>query len=140
MKHLYRFAAGGLAYLLIEFVWRILMKHGDPAWVIIPMAGIVCVTVLWLDDKHLPLLLSSFVGAVLTITLELIVGAICYYCFDGLRFWLYGRINFKGFIALDWFFIWWGVCLGLVLARRLLWKWLSWRRAQKGNKTDGTAV
>jgi len=133
MKHLYRFAAGGLAYLLIEFVWRILMRHGDPAWVIIPMAGLVCMTVLALEDRRVNPLLSFFVGAVLTIALELAVGAICYYCFDGLRFWYYGRINFKGFIALDWFFIWWGVCLGLVLVCRLARKWLRARRARKGS-------
>ena len=130
MKHLLRFFMGGFAYLMVEFVWRIVMDHGDTAWVIIPMAGLVCVLLLWLEDRLWHPLLSSFLGAVCTVTLELIVGAICLYGF-GRRFWRYGRINFNGFIALDWFFIWWGVCLALLLARRLFYKWWNHLCAKK---------
>lgn len=136
MKHVLRFACGGVLYFFVEVVWRILMGHGEASFLMAPMAGIVCVVVMALYDKHVPMIFSSLAGAVVTTLLELIVGSIALFGF-GRRFWHYGRINWHGIIALDWFFKWWAVCFGVVLARCLLELYLKWRK-QKGN--DGKAV
>lgn len=131
MKHLYRFVGGGLAYLLVEIVWRYLMGHGAASLLMAPMGGIVAVVLFLLDDKKWFPLLSSLAGAVVTTLLELIVGSIALFGY-GVRFWHYGRINWQGIIALDWFFKWWGLCLGVVVARRLLQYFLKKRREKHG--------
>lgn len=131
MKHLYRFLGGGVIYLLIEIVWRYFMGHSAASPLMAPMGGTVCLVLLLLDDKKWFPLLSSLVGAVTVTLLELIVGSVALFGF-GVRFWHYGRITWKGIIALDWFFIWWGLCLGAVLARRLLQYFLRKRRGKNG--------
>ena len=118
MKHLLRFGVGGVLYFFVEVVWRIFMKHGTASFLMVPMAGVVAVVVFLLEDKRVPALLSSLVGATVTTLLELIVGSIALFGF-GRRFWHYGRINWNGIIALDWFFKWWGVCLGALVLYRL---------------------
>ena len=134
MKHLLRFTIGGVAYFIVEIVWRILMGHGEASFLMAPMAGIVALVLFALEDRRVNILLSSGVGAVTTTLLELIVGSIALFGF-GKRFWHYSRINWQGIIALDWFFKWWGVCLGVLVAKRLLFYFLKKR---KGN--DGAAV
>ena len=134
MKHLLRFTIGGVAYFIVEIVWRILMGHGEASFLMAPMAGIVSLVLFALEDRRVNILLSSGVGAVTTTLLELIVGSIALFGF-GKRFWHYSRINWQGIIALDWFFKWWGVCLGVLVAKRLLFYFLKKR---KGN--DGAAV
>ncbi len=136
MKHVLRFACGGVLYFFVEVIWRIFMNHGEASFLMAPMAGIVCVTVMALYDKKLPIILGSLVGAVVTTLLELIVGSIALYGFNR-RFWYYGRINWNGIIALDWFFKWWAICFGVLLARWLLELYLK-RRKQKDN--NGKAV
>ncbi|MBE6605229.1 MAG: hypothetical protein E7639_05965 [Ruminococcaceae bacterium] len=130
MKHLLRFLMGGLAYFAVEVVWRILMQHGKASFLMVPMGGIVCVVVFLLYDKRVPLLLCSLAGAVTTTLLELAVGSVALFGF-GRRFWHYGRINWHGIIALDWFFKWWGLCLGVVVAWRLLEIYLKKRRGKQ---------
>ena len=134
MKHLLRFTIGGVAYFIVEVVWRILMGHGEASFLIAPMAGIVSLVLFALEDRRVNILLSSGVGAVTTTLLELTVGSIALFGF-GKRFWHYGRINWQGIIALDWFFKWWGVCLGVLVAKRLL---LYFLKKRKGN--DGAAL
>ena len=131
-KHVLRFFAGGLAYFVVEVVWRIFMKHGEASFLMAPMGGLVCVTVMALYDKRVPMILGGLVGAVVTTLLELIVGSIALFGF-GHRFWHYGRINWNGIIALDWFFKWWGVCFAVLVARRLLELYLKWRREHGKN-------
>ncbi|MBR2464190.1 MAG: hypothetical protein IKB41_02010 [Clostridia bacterium] len=130
-KHILRFLCGGILYFIVEVVWRIFMRHGEASFLMAPMAGIVCVTVMWLYDKKVPIILGSLVGAIVTTTLELIVGSIALFGF-GHRFWHYGRINWHGIIALDWFFKWWGVCFGVLFARWLLALYLKRRRQSNG--------
>ena len=130
-KHGLRFLIGGLLYLLIELVWRYFMNHGTPSLLMAPMGGAVAVVLLFLEDRRTPLFLSSFLGAVTVTLLELIVGSIALFGF-GKRFWLYGRINWQGIIALDWFFKWWGVCLAVLMAKRLFFYWLK-KRKEGGN-------
>ena len=130
-KHILRFLCGGILYFIVEVVWRIFMEHGEASFLMAPMAGIVCVTVMWLYDKKVPIILGSLVGAIVTTTLELIVGSIALFGF-GHRFWHYGRINWHGIIALDWFFKWWGVCFGVLFARWLLALYLKRRRQSNG--------
>ena len=120
-KHILRFLCGGILYFIVEVVWRIFMRHGEASFLMAPMAGIVCVTVMWLYDKKVPIILGSLVGATVTTTLELIVGSIALFGF-GHRFWHYGRINFK----------WWGVCFGVLFARWLLALYLKRRRQSNG--------
>ena len=131
MKHLYRFLGGGLAYLLVEIVWRYLMGHGEASFLMAPMGGTVCVVLFLLDDKKWFPLLSSLAGAVTVTLLELVVGSIAVFRF-GVRLWHYGRITWQGIIALDWFFIWWGLCLGVVVLRRLLGYFLKRWREKNG--------
>ncbi|MBR2312821.1 MAG: hypothetical protein IKA46_06000 [Clostridia bacterium] len=130
-KHILRFLCGGILYFIVEVVWRIFMEHGEASFLMAPMAGIVCVTVMWLYDKKVPIILGSLVGAIVTTILELIVGSIALFGF-GHRFWHYGRINWNGIIALDWFFKWWGVCFGVLFARWLLALYLKRRRQSNG--------
>ena len=131
MKHLFRFVCGGVGYYLIEVVWRYFMNHGTPSLLMIPMGGFICVVLLWAQDKRLPILLGSFLGALTTVLSELIVGLILLDCFNK-RYWCYGRINYRGVIALDWSFIWWGVCFGfLVLLRVAKWLWAR-HKVKKG--------
>jgi len=130
MKHLLRFLIGGLAYFAVEVVWRIFMQHGKASFLMAPMGGIVCVVVFLLYDKRVPLLLCSLAGAVTTTLLELAVGSVALFGF-GHRFWHYGRINWHGIIALDWFFKWWGLCLGVVVAWRILEICLKKRRGRQ---------
>lgn len=130
-KHILRFACGGIFYFFVEVVWRIFMKHGEASFLMAPMAGIVCVTVMALYDKKVPIILNAFIGAALTTLLELIVGSVALFCFNH-RFWHYGRINWNGIIALDWFFKWWGVCFGVLFARRLLEFYIKWRKQSNG--------
>ena len=127
MKHLLRFLIGGLAYFAVEVVWRICMGHGEASFLMAPMGGIVCVVVFLLYDKRVPLLLTSLAGAVCITLLELIVGSIAWFGY-GVRFWHYGRITWHGIIALDWFFKWWGLCLGVAVAWRVLEIYLKKRR------------
>ena len=136
MKHVLRFACGGVLYFIVEVVWRILMGHGEASFLMAPMAGIVCVVVMALYDKRVPIVLGSLAGAIVITLLELLVGSVALFGF-GRRFWYYGRINWHGIIALDWFFKWWGVCFGVLFARWLLELYLKWRK-QKEN--DGKAV
>lgn len=131
MKHLYRFVGGGLAYLLVEIIWRYVMGHGEASLLMAPMGGTVAVVIFLFDDKKWFPLLSALAGAVTTTLLELLVGSIAVFHF-GVRLWHYGRINWQGIIALDWFFIWWGLCLGVVLARRLIQYFLKKRRETNG--------
>ena len=125
-KHILRFLCGGLAYFAVEVVWRIFMNHGKASFLMAPMAGVVCVVVMALYDKRVPMVLGGLVGAVVTTLLELIVGSIALFGF-GHRFWHYSRINWHGIIALDWFFKWWGVCLAVLVVRRLAELYLKWR-------------
>ena len=129
-KHILRFFVGGRAYFVVEVVWRIFMHHGTASFLMAPMGGLVCVTVMALYDKRVPLILGGLVGAVVTTLLELIVGSIALFVF-GHRFWHYGRISWHGIIALDWFFKWWGVCFAVLVARRLLELYLK-RRTKHG--------
>lgn len=137
-KHILRFACGGLAYFLIEVVWRVLMKHGEPSFLMAPMGGIVCVVIMLLEDKKWNVFLSSLMGAVVTTLLELTVGSIALFCFNH-RFWCYGRITWKGIISLDWFFKWWGICFAVILARKLLYYCIK-KRKKKVASEDGKAV
>ena len=134
MKHILRFVCGGILYLFVEVVWRIFMKHGDASFLMAPMAGIVCVTVMALYDKKVHIVLGSFVGAVVTTLLELIVGSIALFGF-GKRFWQYGRITWNGIISVDWFFKWWGICFGVLFARWLLDLYLKKRKEKRNGKT-----
>ncbi len=129
-KHVLRFLVGGLAYFVVEVVWRVFMNHGKASFLMAPMGGLVCVTVMALYDRRVPMILGGFVGAVVTTLLELIVGSVALFGF-GHRFWHYGRINWNGIIALDWFFKWWGVCLAVLVLRRLLELYLK-RRTEHG--------
>ena len=129
-KHILRFLCGGILYFIVEVVWRIFMEHGEASFLMAPMAGVVCVTVMTLYDKRIPIILGSLVGATVTTMLELIVGSIALFGFNR-RFWHYGRINWNGIIALDWFFKWWGVCFGVLFARWLLDHYLK-RRNRNG--------
>ena len=129
-KHILRFLLGGALYFIVEVVWRVLMGHGKASFLMAPMAGIVCVTVMALYDKKVPIILSSLVGAVVITLLELIVGSIAVFGF-GVRLWYYGRISWHGIIALDWFFKWWGVCFSVLFARWLLDLYFK-RRKQNG--------
>lgn len=135
MKHLLRFGVGGVLYFFVEVVWRIFMNHGTASFLMAPMAGVVAVVVFWLEDKRVPALLSALVGAAVTTLLELIVGSIALFGF-GRRFWHYGRINWNGIIALDWFFKWWGVCLGALVLYRLG----AYLMKKRGGKTSGADV
>ena len=132
MKHVWRFLVGGVAYFVVEVIWRAIMNHWAASFLMAPIAGIVCVTVMALYDKHVPMILGGLVGAVVTTLFELIVGSIALFGF-GRRFWHYSRINWKGIIALDWFFKWWGVCFALLVARRLLELYLKRRREHGKN-------
>lgn len=131
MKHLLRFTIGGVAYFIVEIVWRILMGHGEASFLMAPMAGVVALVLFALEDRRVNILLSSGIGAVTTTLLELIVGSIALFGF-GKRFWHYSRINWQGIIALDWFFKWWGVCLGVLVAKRLLFYCLKMRKKKQG--------
>ena len=130
MKHLLRFLAGGAVYFIIEIVWRYFMDHGTASPLMILMGGTVFAVVMLLEDKKLHILLGSFIGAVTAVSLELLIGSILLFGFQT-RYWHYGRINFKGIIALDWSFIWWGLCFALILLRRLLERYLARRREKK---------
>ena len=129
MKHLIRFACGGVGYYLIEVVWRYFMNHGTPSLLMIPMGGFICVVLLWAEDKKLPILIGSFLGAAATVLSELVVGLILLDCFNK-RYWHYGRINYRGVIALDWSFIWWGVCFGFIALLRLFRFFVKQRKAR----------
>ena len=129
MKHLIRFVCGGVGYYLIEVVWRYFMNHGTPSLLMIPMGGLVCVVLFLVEDKKLPILLGSFLGAVTTVLSELAIGSILLFGFNK-RYWHYGRINFHGIIALDWSFIWWGVCFAFILLMRLFKKLWAWRKTR----------
>lgn len=131
IKHMLRFLCGGVFYFIVEVVWRIFMNHGEASFLMAPMAGIVCVTVMALYDKKLPIIFSALVGAAVTTLLELIVGSIALFGFNH-RFWHYGRINWHGIIALDWFFKWWGVCFCVLFARRMLDLYLKRRKESNG--------
>ncbi len=135
MKHLLRFSIVGIAYFIVEVVWRILMGHGEASFLMAPMAGIVAIVVFFLEDRRVNILISSGIGAVTTTLLELIVGSIALFGF-GVRFWCYGRINWHGIIALDWFFKWWGLCLGVLVAKRLLEYFIKKRKEKKRNGTS----
>lgn len=117
---------------MVELVWRYFMQHGTPHFLMVPMGGLVFMLLMLLEDRRVFPLLSALLGALTVVSLELSVGSVLLFGF-GKRYWHYGRINFKGLIALDWFFIWWGVCLLVVLARRIatyLWK----RKREKNGK------
>ncbi|MBQ9801692.1 MAG: hypothetical protein IJW51_01295 [Clostridia bacterium] len=135
MKHILRFCVGGLAYFLVEVVWRICMNHGEASFLMAPMGGLVCVVVMWLYDKRVNLVLGGLIGAVVTTLLELIVGSVALFGFNR-RFWHYGRINWNGIIAFDWFFKWWGICLGVLVARWLLDLYLKKRKERAKHGTD----
>jgi uncharacterized membrane protein len=130
VKHLLRFSVVGIVYFFVEVVWRIWMGHGEASFLMAPMAGVVALVVFALEDRRLNVILTSCIGAVTITTLELIVGSIALFGF-GVRFWHYGRINLNGFIALDWSFIWWGLCFALILARRILTHYLADRKKKR---------
>ena len=135
MKHLLRFSIVGIAYFFVEVVWRIWMGHGEASFLMAPMAGVVALVVFALEDRRLNVILTSGIGAVTITLLELIVGSIALFGF-GVRFWHYGRINWHGIIALDWFFKWWGLCLGVLIAKRLLEYFIKKRKEKKQNGTS----
>lgn len=129
-KHLLRFLIGGGLYYVVEVVWRYFMNHGKASPLMIFMGGTVFAVVMLVEDKKLPILLGSLLGALTAVSLELLLGAWLYYGF-GIRLWHYGRINLNGFIALDWSFIWWGLCFALILARRILTHYLADRKKKR---------
>ena len=132
MKHLIRFLGGGLTYFVVEIVWRYFMRHGTASPLMILMGGTVFTVVMLVEDKKLHILLGSFIGAVTAVSMELLIGSVLLYGY-GIRLWHYGRINFNGIIALDWSFIWWGLCFGLILARRLLTRYFTNRKGKGKN-------
>ena len=130
MKHFLRFLAGGGFYFLVELVWRYFMQHGTPHFLMVPMGGLVFMLLMLLEDRRVFPLLSALLGALTVVSLELSVGSVLLFGF-GKRYWHYGRINFNGIIALDWSFIWWGLCFGLILARRLILRYLAHRKEKR---------
>lgn len=129
-KHLLRFLVGGGVYYLVEIVWRFFMKHGTASPLMILMGGTVFTVVMLVEDKKLHILLGSFIGGATAVLMELLIGSILVYGY-GIRLWHYGRINFNGIIALDWSFIWWGLCMGLILARRWLTRYFANRKKKR---------
>ena len=136
-KHLLRFLVGGAVYYAVEIVWRFFMKHGTASPLMILMGGTVFTVVMLVEDKKLHILLGALIGGATAVSMELLIGSILLYGY-GIRLWHYGRVNFNGIIALDWSLIWCGLCAGLILARRLLTRYVEHRKGK--GKNDGEAL
>ena len=108
-----RFIFGAAGYGVLEILWR-----GHTHWSML-MAGGICFCIyykLCRDEKHMPLFVKCFLGAVLITSVELIFGTVVNVLFD-MHVWDYADLpfHFFGQVCLPFFILWFLLCVPLTL-------------------------
>lgn len=118
--HVARFLIGGGAYLLIEVLWRILYHRRATHPIMMLPAGTVLTVIYYLDDRKWNVFLNALIGMLIVVSFELVIGLTAIYRFDT-YLWDYGAIpgNFMHVICPRWSAIWYGMCLGCILLKRM---------------------
>ena len=103
------FLFGGINYIAIEILWR-----GYTHWTM-AVAGGLCAMLIYIINmkfKGWNLIYKAFVGALLIIFLELIIGIIINIILRW-NVWDYSQktFNFMGQICLDYFILWFFLCI-----------------------------
>ena len=103
------FLFGAINYMAIEILWR-----GYTHWTM-AIAGGFCAMFIYIINmkfKGLNLICKAFVGALLIIFLELIIGIIINIIL-GWNVWDYSQktFNFMGQICLEYFILWFFLCI-----------------------------
>ncbi len=108
-KYWILFSLGGIAYLLIELMWR-----GYSHWSMFILGGICFVAIGLLNEvlpTDFPLVWQALLGALLITTLEFIAGCILN-LWLGLNVWDYSNmpLNLMGQVCLPYFILWFALC------------------------------
>ena len=124
--HAARFLIGGGAYLLIEVIWRFLYERRATHPIMMLPAGTVLAVTCYLDDRKWNIFLNALIGMLIIVCFELAIGLTAIHVFDT-YLWDYGNIpgQFMHVICPRWSMIWYGMCFGCILVKRMgtkLWK------------------
>ncbi len=123
------FLIGGGVYLLIEVVWRMLYQHRPTNLIMMLPAGTVFATLWYLDDRKWNIFLNALIGMLIVTCFELVIGLIAIHVFDT-HLWDYGGIpgEFMDVICPRWSMIWYGMCFGCILVKRIgAAAWRKWK-------------
>lgn len=115
------FGFGGMAYLLIELIWR-----GWSHWSMFILGGLCFVSIGIVNTKKkLPILLQMLIGATVITVLEFIVGYIVNIKL-GLGVWNYCDLpyNIMGQVCLPYTLLWFALSLVCIIADDKLREWL----------------
>ena len=125
------FFIGGGAYLLIEMVWRMLYHRRSTHPIMMLPAGTVLATVWYLDDRQVNIFLNALIGMLIVVAFELAIGLTAIHVFDT-YLWDYVGIpgNFMRVVCPRWSMIWYGMCFGCILVKRMGTR--LWRRLRNG--------
>lgn len=134
--HSMRFLIGGGTYLLIEVVWRMLYHRRATHPIMMLPAGTVLTVVCYLDDRKWNIFLNALIGMLIVVFFELVIGLTAIHVFDT-YLWDYGSIpgTFMHVICPRWSMIWYGMCFGVILIKRMGTKFLRKRR----ERTDASS-
>ena len=125
-RHIITFIFGGLTYYCAEFIFRTIVNHRDPHWIVFFMGGFSLLAILHIE-KHLKfnLIFKAIIGGAFITMCELLVGLVFNYLLKD-PLWTYGGITFLKIISLKWSLLWCAVALGVMLIVRFL----KWRNTQ----------
>ena len=137
-QHLLCFLIGGGGYLLIEVVWRMLYQHRPTNPIMMLPAGTVLVVICYLDRRKWNIFLNALIGMLIVIAFELAIGLTAIHVFDT-YLWDYNGIpgNFMRVVCPRWSLIWYGMCFGCVLVKRIGTKILNrWREGRRSSRNE----
>ncbi len=120
-KHFILFGIGGIAYLIIELLWR-----GWSHWSMFLLGGICFVLIGLVNEKsNIPILLQMLIGAVIITALEFVIGYVVNIRL-GMHVWSYYHIpyNIMGQICLPYTLLWFVMSLVCIIADDKLREWL----------------
>ena len=125
-QHLICFLIGGGVYLLIEVIWRILYERRATHPIMMIPAGTVLAIIWYLDNRKWNIFLNALIGMLIVVSFELVIGLTAIHVFDT-HLWDYGGIpgEFMDVICPRWSMIWYGLCFGCILVKRIgtrLWR------------------
>lgn len=101
MKKIYKsiilFSVGGLVYILLEILWRMMMNRPPTHWAMFIVGGLAFLIIGGINECFacdLPLVVQSFIGTIVIVSLEFISGCILNIWLD-LCIWDYSNIPFN---------------------------------------------
>ena len=133
--HALRFLIGGGGYLLIEVVWRMLYHRRATHPIMMLPAGTVLTVLCYLDDRKWNIFLNALIGMLIVVAFELVIGLTAIHVFDT-YLWDYGSIpgTFMHVVCPRWSAIWYGMCFGCILVKRIGTK--LWHKRRESGDAD----